>query len=85
MLVELRSAHEAGNTYAGLDVFKGRATDMLKAGVIEPLRIKTQAISSATESATMVLRIDDVIVSRAKEKPPEGGYPGMGMGMGGEY
>ena len=83
MLVALRSAHEAGNKNAGLDVFKGEPTDMLKAGVIEPLRIKTQAISSATESATMILRIDDVIASSAKVPPagggmpPGGGYPGM--------
>ena len=82
MLVALRSAHEAGNKNAGLDVFKGEPTDMLKAGVIEPLRIKTQAISSAMESATMILRIDDVIASSAAKPPaggmpPGGGYPGM--------
>jgi len=82
MLVALRSAHEAGNKNAGLDVFKGEPTDMLKAGVIEPLRIKTQAISSATESATMILRIDDVIASTTAKPPaggmpPGGGYPGM--------
>jgi len=81
MLVALRSAHEAGNKYAGLDVFKGEPTDMLKASVIEPLRIKTQAISSATESATMVLRIDDVIASSAAAVPPgAGGMPPGGMG-----
>ncbi|MCW3133785.1 MAG: thermosome subunit alpha [Methanophagales archaeon] len=79
MLVALRSAHEAGDKYAGLDVFKGEPTDMLKASVIEPLRIKTQAISSATESATMVLRIDDVIASSAS-KPPAGGAPSGGPG-----
>jgi thermosome len=91
MLVALRSAHESGDKYAGLDVFKGEPTDMLKANVIEPLRIKTQAISSATESATMILRIDDVIAASAEQAPagggggmpPGGGYPGMGMG--GEY
>ncbi len=89
MLVALRSAHESGDKYAGLDVFKGEPTDMLKASVIEPLRIKTQALSSATESATMILRIDDVIASSAEQAPagagggmpPGGGYPGMG----GEY
>jgi len=81
MLVALRSAHEAGNKYAGLDVFKGEPTDMLKASVIEPLRIKTQAISSATESATMILRIDDVIASSAAAAPPGGGgMPPGGMG-----
>ncbi|MGB2841487.1 MAG: thermosome subunit alpha [Halobacteriota archaeon] len=87
MLVALRSAHEAGNKYAGLDVFKGEPTDMLKAGVIEPLRIKTQAISSATESATMILRIDDVIASSAHGPPGGGGMPpgGMPPGMGEEY
>jgi thermosome len=84
MLVALRSAHEKGQKTAGLDVFKGESTDMLKAGVIEPLRVKTQAISSGTESATMILRIDDVIASSAKTPPmppgggpPGGGYPGM--------
>lgn len=83
MLVALRSAHEKGKKSAGLDVFAGEPTDMLKAGVIEPLRVKTQAISSGTESATMILRIDDVIAASAKTPPagggmpPGGGYPGM--------
>ena len=83
MLVALRSAHERGEKNAGLDVFKGEPTNMIEAGVIEPLRVKTQAISSGTESATMILRIDDVIASRAKAlpagggMPPGGGYPGM--------
>jgi len=87
MLVALRSAHEAGNKNAGLDVFKGEPADMLKAGVIEPLRIKTQAISSGTESATMILRIDDVIASRRESMPAGGGMPpgAGGMGMGEEY
>ena len=44
-------------------MFTGKPVDMLKAGVVEPLRVKTQAISSATEAATMILRIDDVIAS----------------------
>jgi len=59
---------------------------MLDANVIEPLRIKTQAISSATEAATMILRIDDVIAAGAEKKPPTppGGGPGM-EGMGEEY
>ncbi len=89
MLVALRSAHESGDKYAGLDVFKGEPTDMLKASVIEPLRIKTQAVSSAAESAIMILRIDDVIAASAEQAPagggmpPGGGYPGMEMG--GEY
>ncbi len=73
MLVSLRAAHEAGDKNAGLDVFNGEAVDMVKANVIEPLRVKKQAISSAVEAATMILRIDDVIAaSKEKEekKPP---------------
>jgi thermosome len=89
MLVALRSAHERGEKNAGLDVFKGEPTDMVKAGVIEPLRVKTQAISSGTESATMILRIDDVIASSRESMPPGGGMPpgagGMGMEGMGEY
>lgn len=83
VLVALRSEHESGNKYVGLDITKGEPGDMIKANVIEPLRIKTQAISSATESATMILRIDDVIASSAQPgggAPPGGGMPPGGMG-----
>ena len=83
VLVALRSEHESGNKYVGLDITKDEPGDMLKANVIEPLRIKTQAISSATESATMILRIDDVIASSAQPgggAPPGGGMPPGGMG-----
>jgi chaperonin GroEL (HSP60 family) len=64
MLVEIRSKHERkdGKNY-GLNVFEGKAVDMVKSGVLEPLRVKTQAINSATEAATMILRIDDVLAS----------------------
>ncbi len=87
MLVALRSAHERGEKAAGLDVFKGEPTDMKKAGVIEPLRVKTQAISSGTESAVMILRIDDVIASSREQMPPGGGGmpPGAMGGMPEEY
>ncbi|NJD53109.1 MAG: thermosome subunit [Candidatus Methanoperedens sp.] len=70
MLVELRSSHEHGNKTVGLDVFEGKPVNMLDIGVIEPLRVKTQAISSATEAASMILRIDDVIAS-AKDANPK--------------
>jgi len=82
MLVELRSQHEKGNKNAGLDVYTGEVIDMLAKGVVEPLRVKTQAINSATESAVMILRIDDVIASvGGGEMPPDMG--GMPPGMGG--
>jgi thermosome len=84
-LVGIRAAHEAGKKTFGLDVDAGKPADMLKAGVVEPLRVKTQAISSAAEAAVMILRIDDVIAS-SKSAAPEGGMPpgmgGMPPGMG---
>ncbi|WAC05363.1 MAG: thermosome subunit alpha [Methanoregula sp.] len=78
MIVALRSAHEKGHATYGLDVTAGKPADMLKAGVVEPLRVKTQAISSAADAAVMILRIDDVIASsKAKEAPtPPGGMGG---------
>jgi len=86
MLVEIRAAHEKGKKTVGLDVFEGKAVDMLKQGVVEPLRVKTQAIASAAEAAVMILRIDDVIASSKSAAPegmPPGGMGGMGGGMGG--
>jgi thermosome len=76
-LVSMRSQHEKGNKSAGLDMDTGEPVDMLKLGVVEPLRVKTQAINSATEAAVMILRIDDVIASKS------GGQGGMPGGMGG--
>lgn len=84
MLVALRSAHESGNKHAGIDVMKGEIIDMAEAGVLEPVRVKTQAVSSATEAAVMILRIDDVIAA-AKSSSSSSGGPGGGPGgeMGG--
>ncbi len=78
VLVELKAAHDKGKKWAGIDVFTGKVMDAWKEGVIEPSRIKTQAISSASEVATMILRIDDVIAA-GKEPPIQQsqGMPGM--------
>ena len=79
MLVDMRAAHEAGKKTFGVDADAGKPTDMLKAGVVEPLRVKTQAISSAAEAAVMILRIDDVIAaSKSAGGMPPGGMGGMG-------
>jgi thermosome len=68
IIVALRSAHEKRDgLWIGVDVFAGKTGDMMKAGVIEPVRVKEQAIKSAVEAASMILRIDDVI---AAAKPP---------------
>jgi thermosome len=63
-LIELRKAHADGQSHAGINVYEGGVVDMRKANVIEPLRVVEQAIQSATETAVMILRIDDVISSK---------------------
>ncbi len=84
-LVALRSQHEKGVKSAGLDMDTGKPVDMLKLGVVEPLRVKTQAINSAAEAAIMILRIDDVIASKSGGPGGmPGGAGGMPGGMGGE-
>ena len=78
MLTELKAQHDKKNKWAGIDVFKGKVIDVWKAGVIEPLKIKTQAIKSATEVTELILRIDDVIAAgnlSGDSMPPGGGMP----------
>jgi len=70
ILVNLKARHEGGGTYIGLDVASGELEDMIKAGVIEPLRVKEQVIKSAAETAEMILRIDDVISAKGIGKAP---------------
>ena len=81
-LVDLRAAHEK-SAYMGLNVFTGDVTDMKEAGVIEPKRVKKQAIQSAAEAAEMILRIDDMIASTRTAAPDMGGMEGMGGMPGG--
>ena len=80
ILVELRALHEKGEIWAGVNVLEGETTNMNNAGVVEPLAVKVQAIKSATEAASMILRIDDVIASaktagapKMPQRPGEGG------------
>ncbi|MBI2658023.1 TCP-1/cpn60 chaperonin family protein [Candidatus Woesearchaeota archaeon] len=80
VLTDLRAAHDRKQKWAGIDVFTGKVIDAWGKGVIEPLKMKTQAISSASEVAIMILRIDDVVAGSKKEAPQM--PPGMG-GMGG--
>jgi len=89
-IIKLKSAHEKkgkDGRYYGLDLDSGEAVDMLKKNVVEPLRVKTQAITSATEVANMILRIDDVIASRRGPPMNPMGDPMMGgpgaAGLGG--
>jgi thermosome len=77
IVIEMRKQHKAGKKYAGLNPFTGKVEDMMKLNVIEPHRIGKQAINSATDAAVMILRIDDVIASKASPMPQvgEGGMP----------
>lgn len=82
-LVALRAEHEHGNTQMGVNVFDGGVMDMLKNGVIEPLKVKTQALKSAAEAAEMILRIDDVIAASKLDKG--GSMPQMPSGGDEDY
>lgn len=77
ILIQMRKEHKAGKIYAGLNPYVGKVEDMKQNNVIEPYRIGKQAINSATDAAVMILRIDDVIASRASPTPQvgEGGMP----------
>jgi thermosome len=86
VISELRSRHDMGETWAGIDVREGKVQDMSKIGVFEPLTVKKQIIKSANDAASMILKIDDVIAAGKMKTPPGppgggmpgGGYPGMG-------
>ena len=77
ILVGLRAAHEKKNGHLmGVDVFNGEIVNSYENGVVEPMKVKEQAMKSAAEVASMILRIDDVIAStKPKEGAPPGGMP----------
>ena len=79
-IIDLRKAHSEGKSHFGVNVYDGGVADMSEAQVFEPSRVVEQAIQSASETAVMILRIDDVISSRAGSPMPDGGeFDGMGM------
>ncbi|WP_135365859.1 thermosome subunit beta [Halosimplex halophilum] len=91
-LVDLRAAHEDGDEHAGLNVHSGDVVDTFEAGVVEPAHAKEQAVSSASEAANLVMKIDDIIAAGDLSTEGDedeggpggpGGMGGMGGGMGG--
>ena len=92
LIADLKAAHE-DSPFIGVNVFTGEVEDMKEAGVIEPLRVKIQALQSAGEASEMILRIDDMIAARNalnSTGPDESGNDASGMppmpgagGMGG--
>ena len=77
-MTELRSRQSKGSTWAGIDARNSRIADMAEQDIVEPLSVKEQIIKSATEVASMILRIDDVIAS--SKSAGGGGMPPGGMG-----
>jgi chaperonin GroEL (HSP60 family) len=74
IILKLRAAHEQGKTSYGVDIDKGDVGDMVEKGVLDPLKVKLQVITSATEAAEMILRIDDIIAAgkaKTEEKKKE--------------
>ena len=82
-LTNLRSKQNKGEKWTGIDVMKGRVTNMKSSDIIEPLSVKNQIVSAATEAACMIIRIDDVIATAKSAGPPPGAEGGMPPGMGG--
>ena len=82
-LATLRSKQLKGEKWTGIDVLKGRVSNMKTSDIIDPLAVKNQVISAASEAACMILRIDDVISVSKSAAPPGGGEGGMPPGMGG--
>jgi thermosome len=83
IMADLKTRHEKEQMSAGVDGIEGKAADMAKANVWDPLIVKRQAIKSASEVAQMLLRIDDVIASKGMETGG-GGPGGKGPPGGGE-
>ncbi|MEM2153977.1 MAG: thermosome subunit beta, partial [Nitrososphaeria archaeon] len=78
-MVELRARHSKGEVTAGVNALEGKVDDVKNFGVYEPLIVKEQILAAATEAATMILRIDDVIAAgRLKESKPSGEKGGAG-------
>jgi thermosome len=80
-MTDLRAKQNRGSKWTGIDVRSAKIADISKLEILEPLSVKEQIIKSATEAASMILRIDDVIASsKSAGGPPGGGMPPGGMG-----
>jgi thermosome len=83
VLTELKAKHDSGEKFFGLNLFTNKVEDVMAARIIEPFKIKSQAINSASEVATMILRIDDVIASTGSKEGKMNSVSGLPSGMSG--
>ena len=79
-MANLRSRHSQGKRWTGIDAKNTKIADMLVQNIVEPVAVKEQIVKSATEAATMILRIDDVIAVSGAPGGGGGGPPGMPPG-----
>ena len=77
IMTELKSKHDLNEKWAGINVYTGKIVSAWEMKVIEPLKVKTQAIKSASEVAELILRIDDIIASGSSKEDQQGMPPGM--------
>jgi chaperonin GroEL (HSP60 family) len=78
-IIDLRKAHSEGRSTYGVNVYDGGVVDMTKSSVYEPSRVVEQAVQSASETAVMILRIDDVISSKGGGGMDGGDFDGFDM------
>lgn len=83
-ITQLRAKQSAGEKFTGVDIENGQIGDISKLEIIEPIKVKEQIIKSATETANMILRIDNIVASKSTHSEPSGAMSG-GPGMGGMY
>jgi len=83
-ITQLRAKQSAGEKFTGVDIENGQIGDISKLEIIEPIKVKEQIIKSATETANMILRIDNIVASKSTHSEPSGAMPG-GQGMGDMY
>lgn len=81
-LASLRARQIQGDKWTGIDVLRSRIANMKASDIVEPLAVKEQVVSAASEAACMILRIDDVVATAKSAGPPPGGPEGGGMGGG---
>jgi chaperonin GroEL (HSP60 family) len=80
---EMRSEHAKGNKWVGVNGNLNKVADVQEINIYEPMVVKAQAIKSATEASTLLLKIDDIIAVQKMSAPPGPPGGGMGGGMGG--